>query len=67
MARILGQAYEKRTKRLVRRIVLKSRGGENGQFFFLQGIIYVNVLRALYMQLTLELKETIFGENLKHL
>ena len=45
----------------------KSGGGGNGQFIILQGTISINVLGALYWKLTMVLKDTSFGEKLKHL
>ena len=53
--------------RLVRRIVLISLGGRNGQFVILQGTSSGNVLDALYWQLPMGLKQTRFGGQLNNI
>ena len=54
-------------KRLVRRIVLISPGGGNGQFIIVQETSSGNLLGEFYRKLPMGLMETIFGEQLKHL
>ena len=68
MARILGQAHKKeKINCLVRRIVLISLGGVNVLFILLKGTSSGNILGVLYQKVPIVLKDTRFGENLKHL
>ena len=44
-----------------------TQGGRNGQFVLLHGTISGNVLGVFYQLSPVGLKDTIFGENMKHL
>ena len=49
--------------RLVRRTVLISLGGRNGQFVILQGTSYGNVLDALYWKSPMDQSKPDMGDN----